>query len=174
MTVLLTLSATSSGSSLPDTTDFGSLSAASSTSHQDVFISHDAVVASITDCAIYIQRYTGSSYLGDDADADLVQLLGWGDAGTGGVKMSMTPDVGWVVGNEFTSGWITFKNGVGDVNNQIPLDKDSIVVGTPPAADGSIPVNGESHIQIKVTAPPSPGSAGYKGFGLIFAYSATS
>lgn len=174
MTINLTLSETSGGYSLADTTDLGTVTPGDATGHQDIFISHDAEVNPITGCTIYITRYAGSSYLGLDADADFTQIMGWGDAATGGVEMSMVPDVGWTVGNEFTTGWNYFKNGYGDINSQITLDKDSIVVGTVPASDGEIPVGGEAHIQIDIDVPSSPGSAGYKAFSLVFAYSATS
>ena len=175
MTVNLTLSETSGGYSLADTTDLGSVTPGSAVGHQDIFISHDAEVNPITGCTIYMVRYTGSNYLGTDADADFTQLMGWGDAATGGVEISMTPPVGWAVGAKFAAGTFSyFENGYGDINNQIILDKDSIVVGTVPASDGEIPVGGEAHIQIDVDVPASPGSSGYKAFTIVFAYSATS
>lgn len=174
MTVNLTLSETSSGYSLADTTDMGTVTPGTAAGHQDIFISHDAEVNSITSCTIYITRYAGSSYQGIDADADFTQIMGWGDAATGGVEMSMTPPSPWTTGTKFASGWSYFKNGYGDINSQIPLDKDSIVVGSVPTNDGEIPVGGEAHIQIDIDVPSSPGSAGYKAFSLVFAYSATS
>lgn len=175
MTVNLTLSETSSGYSLADTTDLGTATPGSAIGHQDIFISHDAEVNSITNCTIYMTRYTGSNYLGVDADADFTQIMGWGDAATGGVEMSMTPPSPWTTGTKFASGTFSyFKNGHGGINSQIPLDKNSIVVGSVPASDGEIPVGGEAHIQIDIDVPASPGSAGYKAFSLVFAYSATS
>jgi hypothetical protein len=174
MTVNLTLSETLGGYSMPDTTDLGSASPSSAVGHQDIFISHDAEVSSITSCAIYLSRYSGSSYPGTDEDADFTQIMGWGDSALGGVEMSMTPDSPWTTGNKFAAGWAYFKNGYGDVNNQIPLDKDSIVVGSVPSEDGIIPVGGTSHIQIDIDIPASPGSTGIKAFTMVFAYSATS
>jgi len=174
MTVNLTLSETSGGYSLADTTDLGSVTPGNAVGHQDVFISHDAEVNPITTCTLYLVRYAGSNYLGTDADADFTQIMGWGDAATGGVELSMTPDSPWTTGNKFAAGWSYFKNGAGDINSQIPLDKDSIVVGTVPVSDGEIPVAGEAHIQIDIDVPASPGSSGYKAFSLVFAYSATS
>jgi hypothetical protein len=173
MTVNLTLSETSGGYSLPDTTDMGEVTPGAAAGHQDVFISHDAEVNSITNCTIYLTRYVGSNYQGSDEDTDFTQIMGWGDA-SGGVEMSMTPDSPWTTGNKFAAGWAYFKNGSGDINNQIPLDKDSIVVGSIPSSDGEIPVGGEAHIQIDVDVPAAPGSAGYKAFSMVFAYSATS
>lgn len=174
MTVNLTISDTAGGDSLPDTVDSGSVDPGDSSDFQDVFISHDAVVEPITDVALYVQRYVGSSYPGLDPDDDIATYLSWGDAGTGGIYMSMTPDTPWTEGTRFTSGWNVFKNGYGDVDNQIPLAKESIVVGTTPTEDGEIPVDGIAHIQIEQQIPSSPGSAGYRAFSFVIAYSATS
>jgi hypothetical protein len=174
MTVNITISETSGGYSIPDSIDLGDVDPSDSTSFQDLFISHDATVNSITDCSLYLTRYTGSSYPGEDADADLVQILGWGsDANTEGVLISMTPDVPWTIGTEFASGWESFFVGHGDVDTQIPLDHESLVFDLT-EEDGEIPVGDEAHIQLKLTIPSSPGDAGAKAFGLVFSYSATS
>ena len=175
MTVTLTLSETSGGNAMADTTDMGSATPGNDVTYQDIFISHDAVVNSITDCAIYAIRYAGSNYLGTDADADFTEIMGWGDAATGGVKVVMDGWTGWASGENAVGTWLLFKNGYGDVDNQIPLDKDAVVVGTVPSSNGEIPVGGEAHIQVKVAVPSSvPGGAGYRAFSLVFAYSATS
>ena len=159
MTVNLTLSETSGGYSLADTTDMGSVTPGNAIGHQDIFISHDAEVNPITACHIYMTRYTGSSYLGTDADADFTQIMGWGDAGTGGVELSMTPDSPWTVGNKFAAGWSYFTNANGDINNQIILRKNSLVAGTP-AGDGVIPVSGVAHVQLDIDVPASTVSSG--------------
>ena len=174
MTVNITISDTAGGDSLADTIDQGSVDPGDSSDFQDLFISHDAVVEPITDVALYVQRYVGSSYPGTDPDDDIVTYLGWGDTGTGGIYMSMTPDTPWVEGSRFTSGWAAFRNGYGDVTTQIPLAKESIVVGTVPSSDGEIPVDAISHIQLEQQIPSSPGASGYRAFTLVIAYSATS
>lgn len=174
MTINITISETSAGYSIADSIDLGDVDPSASTDFQDLFISHDATINPITDCSLYLTRYTGSSYPGLDADADLVQILGWGSGlNTEGVMISMTPDTPtWTIGTEFAAGWESFYVGHGDVNTQIPLDGDSLVVT--PGDDGQIPVGDEAHIQLKVAIPASPGTAGAKGFGLVFSYSATS
>jgi len=174
MTINLTLSGTSGGYSLSDTTDLGDVTPSNYVGHQDIFISHDAEVNPITSCTVYLTRYVGSSYPGVDEDNDYTTIMGWGDTGSAGVEMSMTPDSPWTTGNKFAAGWSYFKNGLGDVDSQIPLDKDSIVVGSVPSVDGQIPVGGEAHVQIDVKIPASPGSAGDRAFAIVFAYSATS
>jgi len=173
MTVNLTLSETSAGYALADTTDLGTVTPGSAIGHQDIFISHDAEVNPITACTIYAVRYAGSNYLGSDADADFTQIMGWGDTLVAGAEISMVADTPWTSGTKFAAGWQYFRNGNGDINNQLTLDEDSIVVGTP-AGDGVIPVGGEAHIQIDIDVPAAPGSAGYKAFSTVFAYSATS
>lgn len=175
MTVNIFISETAGGTSLPDTQDIGSVSPDETTDFQDFFISHDAEVESITDCALYVYRYTGSNYLGDDADADLTEILGWGDADTGGIKLVMDGWDSWVVGSINTEGsWLDIKTGYGDVNSPLPLVSESIVVGSP-GADGDVPVGGIAHVQIKVDVPASvPRGAAYRAFGLVVAYSATS
>lgn len=161
MTVNLTMSDASGGNPLADVNDMGTVTTGADTSEQDIYISHDAVVNPITDCAMYATRYAGSGYLGVDADADFTAIMGWGDAGTGGIKLSMN------------STWYTFKNGLGDVDNQVTLDKNTLVVGST-SNDGEIPVGGEAYIKVKVAVPGIGVVAGYKAFSFVFAYSSTS
>ena len=70
MTVNITFSNISGGDSLSDTIDLGSVDPDVETDFQDIFIRHDAIVNPITDCAWYLQRYVGSSYLGENKDDD--------------------------------------------------------------------------------------------------------
>lgn len=162
MSVTLTLSDSSGGNQISDSNDMGTVSTGTYTSEEELYISHDAVVNPITDFSIYAIRYAGSGYLGTDADADFTEIMGWGDAGTGGVLVSMN------------STWYRFKNGFGDVDNQITLDKNTIIVGSIPSNDGEIPVGGEAYIKMRIQIPATVGSAGYKAFSLVFAYSSTS
>jgi hypothetical protein len=174
MTITLTLSEASSGNPMADTIDMGEVTPGNDADYKNVFLSHDAIVNPITDCSIYAIRYAGSNYLGIDADADFTEIMGWGDAVTGGVKIIMDGWSGWTSGENTAGTWLTLKNGYGDIDSQIPLDKDSVTVGTP-TVDGEIPVGGESHVQVKATIPSSvPAGAGYRAFSMVFAYSATS
>jgi len=175
MTVNITFSNTSGGDSLADTVDLGSTTPGNPTSVQDIFIRHDAIVNPITDCAWYLQRYVGSSYLGDDEDDDFTEIMGWGDAATGGCVINQVIPVGWTSPQQFTVGNDqTFKNGYGDINNQLILDEDSINIGTP-AGDGIIPLAGEAHVQFRATIPSSvTAGAGYRAVTLVLSYSATS
>jgi hypothetical protein len=175
MTVNITYSNTSGGDSLADTVDLGSGDPGDSTDVQDIFIRHDAIVNPITDCAWYLQRYVGSSYLGDNEDDDFTEIMAWGDAATGGFIVNQVIPIGWTYGTQFDIGDDqTFKNGYGDINNQLILDEDSICIGTP-AGDGVIPVAGECHVQFRVDIPSSvPAGAGYRAATVVFSYSATS
>lgn len=175
MTVNLTFSETVGGVSLADTVDKGQVSPGDTVPYQDIFISHDATVSSITDVSLYITRDVSTSYPGVDADADLTEILGWGDAATGGFQVVMDGWGIWTSGENTSGTWLTFTNGYGDVDNQIPLDLNSIVVGTPPGSDGIIPVGATAHIQARVAVPSSvPAGANYRGVNLVVAYSATS
>jgi hypothetical protein len=87
--------------------------------------------------------------------------------------MSMTPDESWVIGTEFETPWESFYVGHGDVDTQITLAHESLVHELT-STDGEIPVGDEAHIQIKLVVPDSPGTAGAKGFGLVFSFSTTS
>jgi hypothetical protein len=176
MTVNLTLSETNGGSSLSDTEDLGSIAPGNTADFQDLFISHDAENNKITDVSLYLTQYAGSTYLGSDAAGDLSELLGWGDAVTGGFKVVMDGWGSWTTGTRNEVGtWLTFKNGYGDVDSQIPLAKESIVTGAVPSVDGEIPVDGTAHIQIEIDIPSSvPDGAGYRAVSLVVAYSATS
>lgn len=172
MTINLTIS-DSLGDSAIGSQDLGSsVSPGSSSDYQDLFISHDATVNAITDVSLYVMRNVDTSYGGSDPDSEFSTLMGWGDAATGGIKLSMTPDVGWTSG-EFASGWLTLKNGYGDSSSQLTLITDAVVVGTPSSA-GEIPVGGSAHVQLKVDVPSAFGSAGTYGFTFVVAYSATS
>lgn len=177
MTVNITISGTSGSDSLADTVDLGTAEPGDDSSLQDLFIRHDASANPITDCAFYVTRYTGSSYLGTDADDDLTEMLSWGDAATGGFVINQVIPPGWTAGTQFATGNDQiFKNGFGDINSQLFLDEDSLSVnpGAPPG-DGVIPVAGESHVQVRFKIPSSvPDGAGYRAIQLVLAYSATS
>lgn len=162
-TVNLRISGTSFGNPLGDTVDLGvDLDPGAESSLQDLYISHDALVAPITGCAMYVTEYAGGNYLGSSTADDLVELLGWGDGGDG---VQLLQD-----GGSFE----TIENGYGDIDNEIQLTEDAVTTGTP-AGPGQIPVGGEAHLQVKVILPdPIAGGAGYRAFSLVFEYSATS
>lgn len=175
MTVNITISDISGSDSLADTVDLGTGTPGNDTSFQDLFIRHDAVVNPITDCAWYAMRYTGSSYLGSDPDDDLTEIFGWGDAATGGFIINQVIPGGWTTGTQFAEvNDQVFRNGYGDIDNQLILDQDSINIGTP-SGDGEIPLAGEAHVQVRVSVPSTGvSSAGYRAIQLVLAYSATS
>ncbi len=175
MTVNITFSNVSGGDSLSDTVDLGSVEPGDESSFQDVFIRHDAIVNAITDCAWYLQRYVGSSYLGDNEDDDLTELLSWGDAASGGFILNQVIPPSWTYTEQFDTGDDQLiKNGYGDINNQLILDEDSINIGTS-GGDGVIPIAGEAHVQVRFQVPSSvPAGAGYRAATLVFSYSATS
>lgn len=175
MTVNLTISETYNGYSAEDTLDAGTLEPGDTSSFQDLFISHDAETNPITDVALYVTRYVGSNYLGEDEDQDLTDLLSWGGASKG-IQISMVRDNPWTEGAEFSTGWSYISSGYGDSDNQITLDADSLVLNpsSDPGDDGEIPVGDTAHIQLKITIPDDPGTPGYKAFNLVVAYSATS
>ena len=174
MTVNITISDTSGSDSLSDTVDLGTGEPGADTDVQDLFVRHDAVSASITDCAFYVTRYTGSSYLGQDVDDDLDEILGWGDLASGGFTINQVIPVGWAQGDQFSiSNDQVFKNGYGDINSQLILLTSAINIGTP--VEGEIPVAGEAHVQVRCQVPSSvPDGAGYRAIQLVMAYSATS
>lgn len=175
MTVNITFSNTSGGDSLSDTVDLGKADPGDDTEFQDIFVRHDAIVNAITDCAWYLQRYVGSSYLGENEDDDFTEIMSWGDAATGGCILNQVIPVSWTYGDQFVEvNDQVFKNGYGDINNQLILDEDAINVGTP-AGDGIIPVAGEAHVQFRAQVPSSvPAGAGYRAVTLVLSYSATS
>jgi hypothetical protein len=175
MTVNITFSNVSGGDSLSDTTDLGSATPGVDTAFQDIFVRHDAIVSPITDCAWYLQRYVGSSYLGENEDDDFAEVMSWGDAATGGFIINQVIPGSWVYDQQFDEvNDQVFKNGYGDINSQLILDEDSICVGTP-AGDGVIPVAGEAHVQVRALIPASiPAGAGYRAVTLVLSYSATS
>jgi hypothetical protein len=174
MTVNLVFSTTSAGDSMADTQDSGAVIPGTESDIINLFVRHDAVNAPITNCAWYITRCVSDNYTGENANDDLVEILGWGDLGNG-FQINQVIPVGWTDGDEFdSSDWLAFRNGSGDINNQIILDEDSLSIGTP-AGDGIIPVGGESHVQLRWKVPSSvPSGSGTRGLTLVMAYSATS
>lgn len=176
MTVNIIISDQSGGNALADSVDLGKVDANGETAFQDLFIRHDANVAAITDCAFYMTRFTGTGYLGSDADADYSEVVGWGDADAGdGFIINQAPQPSWSAGQQFPTGNDQIvKSTQGTINNQFVLLSSSVVIGTP-SGDGEIPLNGESHIQARVKVPDSvPSGAGYRAVELVMAYSATS
>lgn len=173
MTVNVIFSSTSAGDSMAETQDSGTVEPGDESLYHDIFIRHDAVAAAITNCAWYMTRCVSSSYLGTDADTDLTEVFGWGDAGDG-FWINQTAPVSWTIGQEFPTTFDIFANGHGDIDNQIPLDKDSIIIGSV-VTGGTIPVGGEAHVQMKWSIPSDvPLGSGYRGISIVFAYSATS
>jgi hypothetical protein len=176
MTVNITISGTSGSDSLADTVDLsasGSVEPGDDSDVQDLFIRHDAVASSITDCAFYATRYTGSSYLGEDPDDDFTEIMGWGDAATGGWTINQVIPDSWTTGQRFDTGDDQlFKNGYGDINSQLILLASAINIGA--QVEGEIPVAGEAHVQVRFQVPPSVEGAGYRAIQLVMAYSATS
>lgn len=171
MTVNIVISATSSGDSMADTQDSGIVIPGDDSDELDLFIRHDGIAA-ITNCAWYITRCVSANYLGADADSDLTEVLSWGD-GAEGFQLNQVVPVSWTIGDPFDPPWDPFANGHGDIDNQIPLDEDSIIQGTP--AGDTIPIAGEAHVQVKWTIPSTVAlGSGYRGVSLVFAYSATS
>ena len=179
MTVNITMSSVSAADAFTDQlVALGEINSGASSTEQDIFITHDSIAA-ITECAWYITRYVGSDYPGSDADADLVEILGWGDDGVvagGGLLLNQTIPVGWSTGTSFdavVANWTLFASGTGETDSQITLDKDAISVGSA-SVDGTIPLSGEAHVQIKMQIPSSISGAGHRGVLLVFAFSAIS
>jgi len=175
MTINITFSNISGGDSLADTIDLGLVIPGNDSLLQDIFIRHDAIVNPIIDCAWYLQRYVGSNYLGSNEDDDFTEVMAWGDAASGGFIINQVIPISWTYGDQFAIlNDQTFKNGYGDINNQLILDEDSLNIGTP-AGDGVIPLAGEAHVQARFAVPSSiPAGAGYRAATLVFSYSATS
>jgi hypothetical protein len=179
MTVNITFSETSGGDSIDDSADLGRVVPGEETETADIldlFIRHDATVSPITDCAWYMQRYVGSNYKGvNGEDADLEEILSWGDDASGGIIINQVIPAGWTEGTQFDEvNDQIFKNGYGDIDSQLTLKEDAISIGTP-AGDGVIPVSGEAHVQLRVKVPASvPAGAGYRMTLVVFSYSATS
>jgi hypothetical protein len=126
-------------------------------------------------------QYSGSSYPGDDISRDYTEVLDWGDdyystaTTSGGFFINQEVPAGWVTGSAFDDDdWEVFRNGYGDVDHQIILKKEAINIGTV-TADGTIPVSGEAHVQVKWQCAASvPNGVGTRAISLVFAYSATS
>lgn len=177
MTVNIIISDQSGGNSLADNVDLGKVDATGETIFQDLFIRHDANVAPIIDCSFYMTRYTGTGYLGADADADYTEVLGWGDDDEDdGFIINQAPQTPWTAGQQFPilNDQIVKTIGGGTINSQFTLLTSAVVIGTP-SSDGEIPLNGEAHIQARVKVPDSvPAGAGYRAVELVMAYSATS
>ena len=175
MTVNITLSDESGGNSLSDTQDSGTVVPGNESDFQDVFIRHDAAVNPITDCAWYVTRCVSTTYQGSDPDADLIEILGWGDGGSDGFVINQVIPVAWTIGDQFAIvNDDLFKNSHGDENTQIQLPTTAINIGTPAGA-GQIPVAGEAHVQFRWKTPSSVTlGSGYRGLTVVFAYSATS
>lgn len=174
MTVNILFSNESGGNSLSDNVDLGEVNPSADSTIQNLFIRHDAQAAAISDCAFYITRYTGSGYLGQDEDRDLVEVIGWGDDATGGFTINQKVPPTWS-GEAFDPLYDqVFKSTLGTINNQAQLLTTAESIGSF-TSDGEIPVNGEAHIQVRVAVAASvPLGANYRAVELVMAYSATS
>jgi hypothetical protein len=177
MTVNITISGESGGTSLSDVQDVGEISPGATSDAQDLYIRHDAVNFPITDCAFYLVRYSGTGYSGSDPDADYTEVIGWGDDsgseshGGGGLYLNQDYDDSFPVGSYYC-----FRSGYGaDANCGIELQDDAINnVGTGAATDGEIPVEGEAFVKVRLDVPDTASAAGDRFIQLVMAYSYTS
>jgi hypothetical protein len=179
MTVNITMASLSGDSQLEEVVDLGSLSPGEESSEVDIYIRHDAENNSITDCSLYVTRYTGSDYSGaNGADDDYSEVLSWGDTSGSGSHSGGGLYLNQNHSSSFpTVDWHPFRSGYGsDPNNSIELLQAAINntgTGWTPA-DGEIPVNGEAHIKCRWDVPLAASSAGIRFIYLIMAYSYTS
>jgi hypothetical protein len=138
----------------------------------ELFIRHDGV-EKITDCAYYIQAYTGSYTGSFDAATDYAELLAWGAGNTEGFLINQDLLGGWA------AGYTSHKTGRGTSTVPITLDSDSII-GEASLDDGEIEgSNGpggaeEAHIKVKIAVPAAEGDAGTRQFDQCLKYTYTS
>ena len=171
MTVNIIMSSVSAADAFTDSlVALGEVDSGATSDEQDIFIRHDSGSA-ITECSWYVTRYVGEDYPGSDADADLAEILGWGDDADGGLLISQTIPGGWATDDPFVADWQRFANDSGDTDNQFTLEKEAVVGAS---VDGTIPLGAQAHVQIKMEVPSSISGAGYRGVLLVFAFSATS
>lgn len=166
MTVNLIISGSSMSTPLPDSVDLGLVNAGATSSYQDLYIRHDSVYNSITDCGFYLNSYVGQNYQGVDPNDDYTEIVDWGTTTEGeGFTISQV--------SPFSS-YSSFKTSLGTVSNPIILDADSIIDGTP-GDDGEIPVGAQSHVRVRFVIPAVVSNpSGYRSITLVMAYSATS
>jgi len=167
VSVDVTWSATSSGPAISAPLNWGSISnGPGSAQTNDLYISHNGSEA-ITECAFYIQSYSGS-YDGDaDAATDYAELLTWGADDTNGFLINQDLLHSWV------AGYTSHKTGRGTSAVPITLDSDSVVGGAS-LPDGQLDTGEEAHIKVKISVPTAVTTVGKRQFDQCLRYTYTS
>jgi len=153
------------------------------TTAKTIYLNHDGASV-ITGCGIYL-RAKQSSYGGDaTADADLAELLAWGDDvdadDWGGACINLN-----ATGSFAEASWPTLANkttvdtygynirtGVGDSSSTtIPI---KTVTGA--SVSGEIPIGSNPNVrfQMRINVPTTVGSSGTREFETVLKYTATS
>jgi hypothetical protein len=151
MVVSITWSSTASGTTpVTDAVYHGVIAAGGPDgAAQDLYISHDGL-NSITNCGFYIQAYNGGGYTGTVSPAaDFTEIVGWGDAATGGVVLNQDFQGGFPGGSETlhtTAAGIAATPIALSVNAGDPAPLATAQEITPAPAE-------EAHIQLKFRVP---------------------
>lgn len=167
MVVSIIWSETQDGAAWSEPIDSGEIPTGESGSSLDeVWIRHTGT-NKITNCAFYIQAYTGSYTGGASASDDYNELITWGnDSATDGFLIDQETFDG-------TETFVTHKTGQGTSVAPITLDgKSESPSGG--GTNGEIAASADHKIQFKITVPSAEDTAGTRQFDQVLKYTYTS
>jgi hypothetical protein len=170
MVVDITWSESQAGSAISSPLSWGNVGNGSSL-EDDLYIRHDGV-EKITNCAYYIQAYTGTYEGSFDAATDYAELLSWGSDDTDGFLINQN-----LLGSFPGGSYVSHKTDRGTSASPITLDSDSIIGGASLSdgeMEGSAVGSEEAHIKVKIAVPSAETGAGTRYFDQCLRYTYTS
>ena len=181
-TVNLTWSYDDGGNAISDYVDHGNVGNGNSTPGQKVFVRHDGE-NEITGVGFFIREFTGT-YNGDaTSNADIIELLGWGDQNTAAAFGGIMTHWGADESGEFSSNWpayddkaplsaSVYRTGVGDsAQNAITLPTTTGALNEGQVDAGDTP---GVRFLMRATVPSDEDTVGERLFDHVAKYSYTS
>jgi hypothetical protein len=183
MSVNLIWSFTAGGNAIDSYVDHGDVNNGSNSAGREIYVRHDGE-NEISNVGFFVREFTGT-YNGDaTSNADIVELLGWGDANTaasfGGIMVSWDSVAGYVADwpaydDKDPGSAIVHRTGTGDSEqNAVSLPAGSIVGGAADAGKIDSGDNPGVRFKMRVYVPTDEDTVGIRLFDHVCKYNYTS
>lgn len=183
MAVNLTWSYTDGGNAIADFVDHGDVANGNNSSGEELYLRHDGE-NSITGVALFIREFSGT-YDGDaTSNADIVELLDWGDSNTAGTFGGV--QINWDAVNAYAAGWPTYddkdpgdvlvhRTGVGDSEqNAVTLPTSTMSSAEPIAGEIIAGTTPGVRFKMRISVPSEEDTVGVRLFDHVAKYTYTS
>jgi hypothetical protein len=165
--------ADSGGTALADPYDHGNIGNGSGADALDIYIYHDGSEA-ITNCGLYIQAYSGTSYGGGATPAsDYTEILEWGSGRVASEHDASTAGGFWINANAAgtfpATDWAAHEAATGVAGTEFDVPTSAGV-----ATENEIASGETATIRVKIRVPEAEDTAGTRFFDQCLKYTYTS